>query len=65
MTKYLCEICQKEVYNPAISIDMTRKILCSDHYAKFMGIIFNYVETNEEVTKIIKIEEEKKNIINF
>ena len=30
--KYLCEVCQKEVYNPAISIDMTGKILCSDHY---------------------------------
>jgi len=64
MGKYLCEICQKEVYNPVISIDMTGKILCSDHYAEFMGIDLNkglplisyvgYAETKKDIEKIIK-----------
>ena len=32
MVKYFCDICKKEVSSPAMSLDMTGKVLCHEHF---------------------------------
>ncbi len=33
--RYFCDVCGVEVYDPRMSLDMTGKILCFEHYREY------------------------------